>query len=71
VRFDKATSPLESEQVKTSVIQAESALAKTGRVLLRKSGTEPLIRVMVEAESETDSDKWAEYIAEAVRKASE
>ena len=47
--------------------EAESALGKTGRVLLRKSGTEPLIRVMVESNDEAQSHKWAEHIAETVR----
>ena len=40
-----------------------------GRVLLRKSGTEPLIRVMVEAESAEMAQQWAEHIAEAVKAA--
>jgi phosphoglucosamine mutase len=44
-------------------------MGEDGRVLLRKSGTEPLIRVMVEAKSEKDSDKWAQYIADEVKKA--
>ena len=46
-------------------------MGNTGRVLLRKSGTEPLIRVMVEAENEADAEHWATYIAEAVQKASD
>ena len=36
-------------------------------ILLRKSGTEPLIRVMVESNDESQSHKWAEHIAETVR----
>jgi phosphoglucosamine mutase len=47
--------------------EAEAGLGKTGRVLLRKSGTEPLIRVMVESNDESQSHKWAEHIAETVR----
>ncbi len=42
-----------------------------GRVLLRKSGTEPLVRVMVEANDAQDSTTWAEHIADAVRKVTE
>jgi phosphoglucosamine mutase len=36
--------------------------------LLRKSGTEPLIRVMVEAQSADDADKWSAHIAQVVTK---
>jgi phosphoglucosamine mutase len=50
------------------VIEAEKALDGRGRVLLRKSGTEPLVRVMVEANDAQDTSSWAEYIADAVRK---
>lgn len=61
--------PLLDDRVIDAVEKAEKSMAENGRVLLRKSGTEPLIRVMVEAKSEKDSDKWAEYIAEEVKKA--
>tara|TARA_R110002012_G_scaffold317389_1_gene533668 strand:+ start:752 stop:2095 length:1344 start_codon:yes stop_codon:yes gene_type:complete len=69
VRFSEGDTPLDAQDVKNSVLEAESALGERGRVLLRKSGTEPLIRVMVEANDATDSRKWAEHIADAVRKA--
>ncbi|MFT5676617.1 MAG: phosphoglucosamine mutase [Paraglaciecola sp.] len=68
VKFNEGGSPLESAQVKESVVMAEAAMGEKGRVLLRKSGTEPLIRVMVEANDGGDSRKWAGYIADAVRK---
>ncbi|MEP4889670.1 MAG: phosphoglucosamine mutase [Aliiglaciecola sp.] len=68
VRFEEGEDPLENPKVKEAVIEAENNLGKTGRVLLRKSGTEPLIRVMVEAEKQEDSTNWAEFIADAVRK---
>lgn len=69
VRFDAgATNPLEDTRVDDITQMAEQALGKTGRVLLRKSGTEPLLRVMVEAEDEANSKDWAEKIAEVVRK---
>jgi phosphoglucosamine mutase len=47
----------------------ETALDGTGRVLVRSSGTEPLVRVMVEAESEQDARRHADAIAERVRSA--
>jgi phosphoglucosamine mutase len=68
VRFSEGTKPLEDKGVKQAVIDAEKALDDRGRVLLRKSGTEPLVRVMVEANDAQDSSTWAEYIADAVRK---
>lgn len=69
VRYNEgANSPLEEGSVKDAVSTAESALGKSGRVLLRKSGTEPLIRVMVESDDDMHSLKWAEFIADAVRK---
>jgi len=58
---------LAHSNVQNAKKEAESALGKTGRVLLRKSGTEPLIRVMVESNDESQSHKWAEHIAETVR----
>ncbi len=70
VKFkDPNKDPVNHKDVVKAVKKAEDAMGDSGRVLLRKSGTEPLIRVMVEAKSEKDSDKWAEYIAEEVKKA--
>lgn len=46
---------------------AEKALGSSGRVVLRYSGTEPLVRVMVEAERAEDVQRWTETIASAVR----
>lgn len=60
--------PTEHVDVQASVKEAESTLGQHGRVLLRKSGTEPVIRVMVESEDADTSTRWAEFIANAVRK---
>lgn len=51
VRFD-GTPPLELDPVKQAVKEAEARLGSTGRLLIRKSGTEPVIRVMAEGEDE-------------------
>ena len=48
------------------VAEAEAELASTGRVLLRPSGTEPLVRVMVEAADEGSAQSWADRIARVV-----
>jgi phosphoglucosamine mutase len=69
VTFKPGTDPLSSKSVKEAVIDAEKALGTDGRVLLRKSGTEPVIRVMVEANKSSDANQWAEHIAEEVGKA--
>ncbi|MHB8354149.1 MAG: phosphoglucosamine mutase, partial [Burkholderiales bacterium] len=57
----------QSSGVLDAVAAAERDLGGTGRVLLRRSGTEPLIRVMVEGQDAARVDRWAETIAAAVR----
>ncbi|BAL85878.1 putative phosphoglucomutase/phosphomannomutase [Actinoplanes missouriensis 431] len=56
--------------VQAAVALAENELGETGRVLLRPSGTEPLVRVMVEAATEDKARSVAERIADEVRAAS-
>ena len=56
-----------AEQVWSAVRASEAELADRGRVVVRASGTEPLVRVMVEAESEEEAHRHAEVIAEKVR----
>lgn len=67
VRFAGGKNPLESDSVKTVAADVEKRLAGKGRILLRKSGTEPLIRVMVECEDGALAQQCAEEIAEAVK----
>jgi phosphoglucosamine mutase len=55
--------------VAEAVREAERALGDRGRVLVRPSGTEPLVRVMVEAETEDEARAHAEAVARSVRPA--
>ena len=67
VRFAGGENPLESDAVKSVAADVEKRLEGKGRILLRKSGTEPLIRVMVECQDATLAQQCAEEIAEAVK----
>ncbi|MDH2924429.1 phosphoglucosamine mutase [Nicoletella semolina] len=67
VRFDGGANPLENDKVKTIAKQVEQQLSGKGRILLRKSGTEPLIRVMVECEDAILAQRYAEEIVEVIR----
>ncbi|WP_019136365.1 phosphoglucosamine mutase [Cellulomonas massiliensis] len=55
------------EVLAEAVASAEAELGERGRVLLRPSGTEPLVRVMVEAGSQDDADRIAHGLADVVR----
>ena len=52
VRYAPGETPLDTDAVKGAIADAEATLASRGRLLIRKSGTEPLIRVMAECEDE-------------------
>ena len=67
VRFGGGDNPLESDAVKSVAADVEKRLEGKGRILLRKSGTEPLIRVMVECQDAELAQQCAEEIAEAVK----
>lgn len=58
---------LMAPSIEQAVEEAEQALACTGRVLLRKSGTEPLIRVMVECTDTLTAQVQAEHVASAIK----
>lgn len=66
VRF-KTGAPLEEDSVKEAIEAAEQSLGKQGRLVIRKSGTEPLIRVMAEATDAKLMDDAVESVADAVR----
>ncbi|RUO43865.1 phosphoglucosamine mutase [Aliidiomarina taiwanensis] len=66
VRYEAGTQPEQADNVLSAVAEVERALGKEGRVLLRKSGTEPLIRVMVEGRDEAKVRAFAQEIAQEV-----
>lgn len=68
VRFD-GEAPLEAANVKSAIANAESRLKGIGRLVIRKSGTEPLIRVMAEGEDENVVEEVVDSICEAVKAA--
>ncbi len=67
VVVDDKDATLDCECVKAAVKKLEETLGDDGRVLLRKSGTEPVLRVMVEAIDEEKCEKGVEFIIDAMR----
>jgi phosphoglucosamine mutase len=66
----RAKPPLESlPEVSRVLAEANRSLGDAGRIVLRYSGTEPLARVMVEAERAEDVERWSQALASAVRAA--
>jgi phosphoglucosamine mutase len=61
------TNPLETPQVKAAMAEAEAMMGEKGRLVVRKSGTEPLIRVMAEALDEATMKKALNAVVEAVQ----
>jgi phosphoglucosamine mutase len=60
--------PMETlPDVARALAEAESALGENGRIVLRYSGTEPLARVMVEAEHQADVQRYSQSVADALR----
>jgi len=68
LRYESGKVPLEAEAVKEAIAKGEKALGRDGRLLIRKSGTEPLIRVMAEAVDPAMLDKVLNDVVAAVQK---
>nr|WP_199045342.1 phosphoglucosamine mutase [Dyella sp. ASV24] len=71
VRADGAREALHSEPVREALAETERALSGRGRVVLRASGTEPLVRVTVEAADEGEVRQLAEKLAGVVKSSAE
>ena len=69
VRFNGGAEPLEADSVRKRIAAAEAELEGKGRLLIRKSGTEPLIRVMAEGDDPALVERLVDDICEAVRAA--
>jgi phosphoglucosamine mutase len=68
IRYEPGQDPLNEATVKSAIAQGEASLAATGRLLIRKSGTEPLVRVMGECEDPVLLQQVIDDISGAIRK---
>ena len=69
VRFERGQRPLDAEPVKSAIAAGEAALGQGGRVLIRPSGTEPVIRVMAEGDDARAVEAVVDRICAAVKAA--
>ncbi|MEO1364783.1 MAG: phosphoglucosamine mutase [Pseudomonadota bacterium] len=69
VRFSAGQAPLDMASVKSAIAEAEGQLNGNGRLLIRKSGTEPLIRVMAESEDAAVLEASVAHVVQAVQDA--
>jgi phosphoglucosamine mutase len=67
VPLNKALSALAWDKLNLEIKAVESKLKDSGRVLIRASGTEPLIRVMVEGQDHAKVQEYTEYLAGQVK----
>jgi phosphoglucosamine mutase len=70
VRFHLGIDPLRNPQVQIAIAEAEAQLAGRGRLLIRKSGTEPLIRIMAESETEAETIQVVQHLVDIITQAS-
>lgn len=66
VRVADKKAARDNQRVQRAVAKVEKALGQEGRILVRESGTEPLIRVMVEASSQEECRKYVQEVVQAI-----
>lgn len=71
VRFDKGARPLDDAQVQEAIKKAESLLANDGRLVIRPSGTEPVIRVMAEGDDQALVSKVVDDLCSLIARVSQ
>ena len=69
VRFEKGAKPMDRNEVQEAIRKAESTLEKNGRLLVRASGTEPLIRVMAEGDDEKIVERIVDDLCDVITRA--
>ncbi len=67
IRVSDKTAAQNDPDVQKAVAAAAEALGDTGRILVRESGTEPLVRVMVEAESKEECEKYVDSVIDVIK----
>ncbi|MBV8238268.1 MAG: phosphoglucosamine mutase [Sphingomonas sp.] len=67
VRFERGAKPLDTASVKAAIAAAEAELEGRGRLVIRASGTEPVIRVMAEGDDRAQVEAIVDRVCEAVR----
>ena len=67
VRVKSKPEALNDADVQAAVKQVAETLGSTGRILVRESGTEPVIRVMVEAETEEECEKYVDSVIDVIK----
>ena len=65
VRY-KGANPMDSKAVQDAIADAQNQLGNAGRVFVRPSGTEPLLRIMIEGDDDTTINRLADGIAQVV-----
>jgi phosphoglucosamine mutase len=71
VRMARCFDVKESPRVQQAIKEVESELADNGRVVLRASGTEPVVRVMVEGRDAAQVERLSRHLADTVKSAAE